>query len=321
MIATSHTATSQCSAVFRLLQVCLLVTVGLLFACSSSPKTDELDLPFDPNLTDEQLREEAARAYVAARKTLDGRDYNGAEQRYSFIAQRYPFTEFGTQAELERIFALYRMYEPERAITAADKFLREHPRHSRVDYVQYLKGLVRFESDPGLMGMLPIDSARADISDQRLAYDDFALVVQRYPDSVYAADARSRMVYLRNRIADHELNIVKFYVSRGAYLAAAKRAEQILVQYPGAPASFDALALMERSYREAGLQTHAADAEQVLLAQLAPEDAEAAQARSASWLQRLGSTLTFGLLGSDPGPDPDGESRDGDPVDTSTPGS
>lgn len=299
MIATPRHSTPPRSSSARRLIALLVASAVLLSACGSSPKKDELDLPFDPNKTDAELRQEAAVAYLRARKTLDSRDYTAAEQQYSFIAQRYPFTEFGTQAELERVFALYRMYEPERAITAADKFLREHPRHSRVDYVQYLKGLTHFETHTGLMAVLPLDDTRSDISNLRLAFDDFALVVQRYPDSVYAADARERMIYLRNRIAEHELSVVEFYVSRGAYVAAAKRAEQIVVQYPGAPATWDALALMVRSYREAGLDAQADDAERLFVAQLPPEQAAEVQARSSSWGRRLGNILTFGLLGSD----------------------
>src|SRR5690606_37219149 len=94
----------------------------------------------------------------------------------------------------------------------------------------------------------------------RRSFDDFGLLVHRYPDSPYVADARARMIHLRNRLAQHELTIVDYYMRRGAYVAAAKRAEQIVMQYPGAPAALNALVSLEQSYEALGLETQAADA-------------------------------------------------------------
>jgi outer membrane protein assembly factor BamD len=160
-----------------------------------------------------------------------------------------------------------------------------------IDYVQYLKGLTNFDRDPSFSSMLGSSVAKGDVGNFQRAYDDFALLVQKYPTSRYVGDARERMIYLRNIIAEHELGVVEFYTARGAYVAAAKRAEQIIAQYPGAPATYRALELMEKSYRSAGLAQQAEDAGRLLAAQPSASElqsaASSAAAEKPSLLDRL----------------------------------
>jgi outer membrane protein assembly factor BamD len=239
--------------------VAFLVTVA---GCSSSGDKLPIDNPFKSGKSERELRLEADGLYKLARRSLDTADFQGAIQRYDQILLRYPFTDYATQAQLESIYARYRAFDPEAALTTADRFLKEHPRHAAVDYVYYLKGLINFQRGESLFDWM-MDSSRQDVGFARRAFDDFALLAQRYPNSRYAADARLRMVRLRNRIADHELSVVKYYVRRGAHVAAAKRAEKIIADYPGAPATGEALVLLEKSYREAGLNTLADEVKRV----------------------------------------------------------
>lgn len=244
----------------------LVLTGAVLGGCSSSPKKDA-DEKLLEGRNAEQLKEAAEKLYRDATKSLDSGDYKSAEQQFDRIARLFPFTEFGTQAELGKLYAMYRGGDPDKASSAADKFLREHPRNPHVDYVQYLKGLINFDRHGGLVDYFPNGSVRMDVSYDRMAFDEFALLTQRYPNSQYVADARQRMIYLRDRIAEHELWIVDFYMRRGAWIAAAKRAEQIIAQYPGAPATYDALNMMREAYSRAGLTELAAEARRVQKAQ------------------------------------------------------
>jgi len=227
-------------------------------ACSSDPNAPPPVNPFKGGKSERELRLEADGLYKLARRSLDTADFQSAVQRYDQILLRYPFTDYATQAQLESIYAKYRAYDSEGALTTADRFLKEHPRHAQVDYVYYLKGLINFQRGESLFDWL-VDSSRQDVGFARSAFDDFALLVQKYPGSRYAADARLRMIHLRNRIADHELSVVRYYVRRGAHVAAAKRAERIIADYPGAPAVGETLALLEQSYREVGLASQAED--------------------------------------------------------------
>lgn len=255
-----------------------------LAACSSNPeKDDKKRLPPDPDRPNvfrdpqdplAQRREDrrlaqmdAEQLYRRGRRDLDSSDFAGAIEDYDVLSERHPFSEYTTQGELERIYALYRNFEPERASSSADRFLREHPRHPSVDYIHYVKGLINFHRDESPMNILPVDDSKSDVTSQRRAFDDFALLIQKYPGSRYAGDAYSRMIFIRNRLASHELNIVDFYVRRGAYVAAAKRAEQVIALYPGTPASYRALELLVDCYALAGLDQQAEDARKLLAAQ------------------------------------------------------
>jgi len=261
--------------------VVLALTALAVSACSSDPNRLPPDNPFKPEQTSaREQRLQAGELYRLARESLDSSDFATAEQRYSTLILRFPFTDYAVQGQIDRIYAVYRSYQPEDALAQAERFLRDYPRHPHADYVQYVKGLVNFDRDRGISDSLGFDTTRRDTSNLRRSFDDFSLLVQRYPDSIYVADARERMIFLRNRIAEHELTVVSYYMRRGAYVAAAKRAEQLIAQYPGAPATLEALDLLRESYRELGLKDQAKDAAKLRKAYIAEnrEQLETAEA-------------------------------------------
>jgi outer membrane protein assembly factor BamD len=256
----------------NLLRAALAALTLVIAACSSTPDKDKpiLPNPFKPGSQEAKEKKlDAEQLYKQARLALDSSDFSTAISRYGQIAARFPFTEYATQADLERVYALYRSFQPDESLGAADKFLKEHPRHPSADYVQYIKGLVNTTRDEGFSGFLGLDSTKEDVSYLRRAFDDFSLLAQKYPDSRYAGDARQHMIDLRNRIAQHDMHVVRYYVKRGAFIAAAKRAEQIVSQYPGAPVTIEAMQILEQCYRTMGLNDQADDAHKLLEAQLA----------------------------------------------------
>ncbi len=262
---------------FRLAAVATIAVA--ISACSSDPDRPSPENPFRPEQTSiREQRLQAEQLYRLARASLESSDFSGALQRYSQLTLRFPFTEYAVQAQVERVYALYRNFQPEEALADADRFLRDYPRHESADYVQYIKGMVNFERNRGIADSLGFDTTRRDTSNLRRSFDDFSVLIQRYPQSPYNADARARMVYLRNRIAEHELTVVDYYIRRGAHVAAAKRAEQIVQQYPGAPATVRALALLEESYNTLQLGDQAADARKLRDAYIAAAPQAAAAA-------------------------------------------
>ncbi|MGH8496584.1 MAG: outer membrane protein assembly factor BamD, partial [Gammaproteobacteria bacterium] len=155
--------------------------------------------------------------------------------------------------------------EPESALDAADQFMRENPAHPRVDYALYIKGLVHFERNRGpLERLMRVDLSARPTEELKVSFADFAELVRRFPDSPYAADAEERMVYLRNRLAEHENHIASYYLNRDAFVAAARRAQYAFETYEGAPATEESLQIMIEAYRALDLNQLAADTERVL---------------------------------------------------------
>lgn len=193
--------------------------------------------------------------YKRAKTMLSSYDYNGAIKVYEQLTARYPFTDQARQARLDLIYAYYRAGENESATDAADQFIRENPTHPRVDYAWYVKGLIDFERQPNaLERMFHADLTQRPPSTAKKAFAAFKTVVEQYPKSEYAHDALQRMIYLRNRLADYEVHVARYYLSRGAYVAASQRAKGELEQYDGAPATQEALRIMIQSYDRLNLQ-------------------------------------------------------------------
>jgi outer membrane protein assembly factor BamD len=188
--------------------------------------------------------------YERGQKSLRAHDYAEAVRIYEALTARYPFTPQSRQARLNIIYAYYELGEKESAKDAAETFIRENPTHPRIDYAWYLKGLIDFERvSISLARWLGQDVTQRPPTGARDSFAALRTVVQRYPTSVYAHDARRRMIYLRNRLADFEINVAHHYEERGAWVAAAQRARQSIEQYDGAPAMKEALRVLVRCYR------------------------------------------------------------------------
>ena len=216
----------------------LVGLLGLLAACSSNKAT----------VLDESLSE--SEIYALAQRNLDANNYSLAVDSLRALESRYPFGRFAEQAQLELIYAYYQNMELEAAKSSADRFIRLHPQHQDVDYAYYMRGMTSFTRDRGLFErFLPLDMTRRDPGAARDSFNEFAQLVSRYPNSRYAPDARLRMVYLRNLLADYDAHVGHYYLKRGAYVAAANRGRYIVENFQQTPAVPDGLALMVEGYR------------------------------------------------------------------------
>ncbi len=180
--------------------------------------------------------------------------YDRAIQLFEKLEARYPYGRFAQQAQLEVAYAYYKQGEQALALAAADRFIKLHPNHQNVDYAYYLKGLVNFNEDLGLLaGLSRQDLSERDPKGAREAFDSFRELTERFPESRYADDSRARMQYLVNSLASHEVHVARYYYNRGAYVAAANRAQTAVSNFPQAPATEEALFLLVKSYDAMGL--------------------------------------------------------------------
>ncbi len=207
----------------------------------------------------------AAKLYAEAAGELDSSNYARAIELYEKLESRYPFGRYAMQAQLDVAYAHYRAEEPEEAIAAADRFIKLYPQNPFVDYAYYLKGIVNYNRSVGFLDRyIPVDASQRDPGSALDAFVDFSALVEKFPDSKYAEDARQRMLYLRNNLAKHEVNVARYYMRRGAYLAAANRANYVIERFQRTSAVESALEVLIDAYRALGKEELAADARRVL---------------------------------------------------------
>ncbi|MCF7989505.1 MAG: outer membrane protein assembly factor BamD [Thiohalocapsa sp.] len=208
----------------------------------------------------------ASEIYNKAAREMDGANYERAIDLYRKLETRYPFGRYAMQGQLDVAYAYYKSDQPEEAIAAADRFIKLYPQNPYVDYAYYLKGIVNYNRSVGFIDrFIPADASQRDPGSALDAFQDFSELVQRFPDSKYAEDARQRMLYLRNNLARNEVNVARYYMRRGAYIAAANRAQYVIERFQRTPAVEDALEVMIDAYEALGKEQLAADARRVLV--------------------------------------------------------
>lgn len=196
---------------------------------------------------------------------LANRNYSEAIRHFEALQILYPFGLHTEQAQLDLIYAYYMNDDTVSASAAAERFIHLYPRSQSVDYAYYMRGLADFEQDRGwLQKYLPIDEALRDPGTARQAFTDFSQLLKLFPESCYACDARQRMIYLKDLFAKHEIRVAQFYMHRGAYVAAANRANYILQHYQEASSVPDALVVLIKAYSRLHLTKPAHDAWDVL---------------------------------------------------------
>lgn len=231
----------------------MALSVLLLAACSGKETLEETEtLPVD------QL-------YSEAKSSLDSGNYERAIRYYKRLTSRFPFGDFAEQAQLDLAYAQYRRNEYDDAVSTVNRFVKTYPAHPKIDYAFYLRGLVNFDRNRSYIDrFLPQQAGNRDTEAARQSFNDFSELLRRYPASSYAADARQRMVFLKNDLANYELTVARYYYRRGAYVGAANRAKYILENYQQAAQVPDALAILVQSYEALGQPELAADAKRVL---------------------------------------------------------
>ncbi len=208
----------------------------------------------------------AAQLYNEASRQLDRANYERAIDLYQKLDARYPFGRYAMQGQLDVAYAYYKAEQPEAALAAADRFIQLYPQNDFVDYAFFLKGIINYNRSVGFFDrFIPVDASQRDPGSALDAFEDFAELVRRFPDSRYAEDARQRMLYLRNNLARHEVNVARYYMRRGAYLAAVNRAQYVVERFQRTSAVEDALKVMIDAYQRLGKAELAADVEQVLV--------------------------------------------------------
>jgi len=218
-----------------------------------------------PEVQDQTAGYTADQLYNIAHGALAEGNYTRAVKMFEALESRFPYGRYAQQAILESAYANYRAGETAAAISAADRFIRTFPNHPNVDYAYYLKGLVYFREDQGLIGYVyELDLSEREPKSMRESYAAFRELITKFPDSRYAPDSADRMRYLTNSLALYEVKVARYYFNRGAYVAAVNRAQVAITTYPRTPANEEALDLLVQSYDKLELPLLRDDAQRIL---------------------------------------------------------
>lgn len=225
----------------RWLRVYFLALCAALAGCAS-------------NIDDETAGWSAQQLYAEAKEAMANKDWPRAVRYLEKLEARYPYGRFAQQAQLEIAYANWKDGELASAVAAVDRFIKMYPNHPSVDYAWYLKGLINFNDNAGFFANLTgPDMSDRDPKATRESFAAFREVVTRFPDSRYAPDAAARMRYLVNALASHEVHVARYYMKRGAYLAAANRAQYAIKTYAQAPAIEEAVFVLVHAYDRLGM--------------------------------------------------------------------
>lgn len=286
----------------RFTRITLILLAASLFVSCAWFGDDEDEDEFADLSTEEQF-------YQRALDQLTNQNFRGAISTYEALESRFPFGRFAAQAQIEIVYGYYRSGDREAARAAAQRFIRLHPDSDNIDYAYYMLGLSSFDDNSSFLDrFVPIDETKRDPGRTQESFNDFAQLLALHPDSPYSADARARMIYLRNNLAAYEIHVANYYLERRGFIAAQRRAQYVVENFQGTPAVADAVAIMVECYLRLGLND-LADTSLALLRENYPE--HPAIDEDGEFLIRteisdpsLLYTVTFGLIGDNRGSPP-----------------
>lgn len=256
----------------RLISLLLIAVVVILTGCANNPEASEQqvarEVATDYGDGDNRAvdRASAKTLYNTARGFLESGDNQRALKLYDELQARFPFSEYATQAALESIYANYSANQYQAALSGADRFIKQHPRHPDIPYIYYVRGLANYDRTGGSSNFFSAGQNKRDPTHLRQAFTDFNLLIRNYPDSAFTKDAQLRMIEIKHRLAKYELQVAEYYLTRQAWVAASRRAEYVVNHYQGSDSVPRALEIMEHAYRRLGLENLARDSRAILQA-------------------------------------------------------
>ena len=252
LTALQNASMTRLSGIARL--IFLLALVFLLASCGRWGKRED---PLE-TMPLESL-------YADAKEALESGNVTRAQRYYQRLIARFPYGPYTEQAQIELAYAYFKGNKPEDATSSISRFVRTYPAHPYIDYMYYLRGLINFNEDLGVLGQISQqDMTERDPKGARESFESFRELITRFPDSKYTPDAVMRMKYLVNALVSLEVHVARYYMKRGAYLAAINRAQYAVKTYPDAPATEEALFIMVKAYDQLGMSDMRDDSERIM---------------------------------------------------------
>jgi len=254
--------------------VTLLAPISLaaaLAACGTSQAEKDAATPVE-------------KLYADAMDDVEGANYDRAIKSLDRIEGRAAGSILAQQAQLELAYLYWKTSDKVNALATADRFIKLHPSSPALDYALYLRGVINFNDDLGwLSSFTGQNLAERDQAAARESYQSFKQLSEQFPDSKYTPDARVRMDFTVNMLAEYEVRVAGYYMRRGAYVAAANRAKESVIEFPQTASTAEALHVMVQSYDKLGLTQLRDDAQRVLNKNFPDSNFSDVKPKSAWW--------------------------------------
>lgn len=234
---------------------------SVMVGCSSNPK----------KVTDTGPKSSEQVYFDKAQTALSKGQFVEASQQLEALDTYYPTGQYIQQAQLDLIYTKFMQKDYPAAISLAERFIKVYPQHAQLDYVYYVRGVSNMEQTyDGLLRYTSLQQSHRDVGYLKVAYQNFAEFIRRFPSSQYAVDAAQRMNFISHEIAESEMNVARFNIERKAWVSAIQRARWVLEYYPQAPQTPEAIATIAYGYDKLG-DTQSAQQYKTLLKANYPE--------------------------------------------------
>jgi len=229
-----------------------LALVAALAGCAASESEKALNTPVD-------------KLYADAMEDVESGNYDKAIKELDRIEGKAAGSILAQQAQLELGYLYWKTNDKTNALSTLDRFIKLHPSSPALDYALYLRGIVNFNDDLGWLSSLSGQQLyERDQAAARESYQSFKQLTEQFPQSKYSDDARIRMDFTVNMLAEYEVKVAEYYMRRTAYVAAANRAKESVIEFPQTASTPEALSIMVAAYDKLGLTQLRDDAQRVI---------------------------------------------------------
>jgi outer membrane protein assembly factor BamD len=233
-------------------QAGLILLLASLSACANKSPDKYKDM------TAEQI-------YAQGQQNLKKGRYFSAVEDFEGLESHHPYGEYADKGLLDLTYAYNKQGEPEAALAANERFIQLYPTHPDIDYAYYLRGMIYYDQNMSMLyRYIPIDRSYRDNFQAEKAFENFAFLVKHFPKSRFVPDARQRLIFLRDQLAQHQLHIAEYYLKRKAFVAVAERANYILTHFDGTSAIPPALEILKTAYLGMDMPTLAEDVQKII---------------------------------------------------------
>jgi outer membrane protein assembly factor BamD len=221
---------------------------------------------------------------------LQSGSYSKAVKKFAEVERRHPYSKWATQAILMQAFASYQNNQYDDAIDSGKRFIALHPGHKDTGYAYYLVAISEYEQ---------IADVRRDQSRTERAVEALDEVARRFPDTAYASDATQKAAVGRDQLAAKEMEVGRYYMKKGSYLAGINRFKKVVTDYQTSTHTPEALYRLAEGYTALGVMSEAQTAAAVLghnypnsdwykdAYTLVSSDGKAPVASSTSWISKV----------------------------------